>query len=38
MLVFLVIGSGDVQPWALKDPKTSTSPEEVPLSGIVEFF
>lgn len=31
MLVFLVIGSGEVQPWAT--PKTVVTPEQVPLSG-----
>jgi hypothetical protein len=35
MVVFLLIGSGEVQPWAVQKPTASTVPEETPLSGIV---
>jgi hypothetical protein len=35
MVVFLFIGSGDVQPWAVKKPAVPTEPEEIPLSGII---
>jgi hypothetical protein len=33
MIVFLQIGSGDVQPWAVKETTKTTTPEEVPLAG-----
>jgi hypothetical protein len=35
MLIFLAIGSGEVQPWAVKKPPAPTVPEETPFSGIV---
>jgi hypothetical protein len=35
MVVFLFIGSGDVQPWALKPPAKPVVPEEAPLSSII---
>jgi hypothetical protein len=35
MVVFLLIGSGEVQPWALKRPAGPTAPEETSLTGIV---
>jgi hypothetical protein len=35
MVVFLIIGSGEEQPWALKPSTKPTAPEETPLTGIV---
>jgi hypothetical protein len=32
------MGSGEVQPWALKQSTASAVPEEVPLSGIIQPF
>jgi hypothetical protein len=37
MIVFLIIGSGDVQTWAVKHPTEPTLPEETPLSGSLFF-
>jgi len=33
MVVFLFIGSGEVQPWATKHPTEVVVPEQAPLSG-----
>jgi hypothetical protein len=33
MVVFLFIGSGEVQPWAMKHPTKPVVPEQAPLSG-----
>jgi len=33
MVVFLFIGSGEVQPWAMKHPNESVVSEQAPLSG-----
>ncbi|CAF3470855.1 unnamed protein product [Rotaria sp. Silwood1] len=38
MLVFLFIGSGEVQPWAKKRPHGPTTPEETPLSEPTGVF
>lgn len=38
MIVFLFLGSGDVQPWAAKHRTQPVVPEEVPLAGIVYSF
>jgi hypothetical protein len=35
MVVFLIIGSGDVQQWAVKRHTEPTKPEETPLAGSV---
>lgn len=37
MVVFLFIGSGEVQPWAKKHPAERTIIEETPLAGKVFF-
>jgi len=34
MVVFLVIGSGEVQSWAVPRATDPTIPEQTPLSGI----
>ena len=37
MIVFLLIGSGEIQPWAINRGKQQrTTPEQEPLSGIEE--
>jgi hypothetical protein len=33
MVVFLFIGSGEVQPWAMKHSTEPVVPEQTPLSG-----
>ncbi|CAF4737396.1 unnamed protein product [Rotaria socialis] len=38
MIVFLFIGSGDVQPWATRQKTEATTSEQVPLSGKILFF
>jgi len=36
MLVFLFIGSGDVQPWAKKHSNELKASEQAPLSGLIK--
>jgi hypothetical protein len=35
MIAFLLIGSGEVQPWAIKHAVEPNESEQTPLSGII---
>jgi hypothetical protein len=37
MIVFLLIGSGEVQPWAIRRPADAIISEEIPLAGCHYF-
>lgn len=38
MIAFLFIGSGDVQPWAVKQSSGAAASEQAPLSGKIIHY